>query len=122
MILVNNQLDAQFFMNVYFYSLHPSGSHVPIIMRIIVLMRHLVCVTLCRWPSGMQVNLRAAMCQSSGELLYQRDTWFMSLCVDGRLACRLTFGQPCANHQENYCINVTPGLCHSVWMIIWYAS
>ena len=36
MILVNNQLDAQFFMYFYFYSLHVSGSHVPIIMRIIV--------------------------------------------------------------------------------------
>jgi len=33
-ILVNNQLDAQFFMYVYFYSLHVSGSHVPIIRRI----------------------------------------------------------------------------------------
>ena len=34
-IFVNNQLDAQFFfMYVYFYSLHVSGSHVPIIRRI----------------------------------------------------------------------------------------
>jgi hypothetical protein len=34
-ILVNNQLDAQFFlMYVCFYSLHVSGSHVPIIKRI----------------------------------------------------------------------------------------
>jgi len=31
MILVNNQIDLQFFMYVYFYSLHVSGSHVPII-------------------------------------------------------------------------------------------
>jgi len=31
MILVNNQHDAQFFMFVYFYPLHVSGSHVPII-------------------------------------------------------------------------------------------
>jgi hypothetical protein len=32
---VNNQLDAQFFfIYVYFYSLHVSGSHVPIIRRI----------------------------------------------------------------------------------------
>ena len=31
---------------------------------------------------------RAAMCPSSGELLYQCDTWFTSLCVDGRLVCR----------------------------------
>ena len=48
MILVNNQLDAQFFMYVYFYSPHVSGSHVPIIRRIVVSMRHLVYVTLCR--------------------------------------------------------------------------
>jgi len=34
-IFVNNQPDAQFFfMYVYFYSLHISGSHVPIIRRI----------------------------------------------------------------------------------------
>ena len=34
-ILVNNQLDAQFFfMYVHFYSPHVSGSHVPIIRRI----------------------------------------------------------------------------------------
>ena len=34
-IFVNNQLDAQFFfMYIYFYSLHVSGSHVPIIRRI----------------------------------------------------------------------------------------
>ena len=34
-ILVNNQLDAQFFfMHVYFYSVHVSGSHVPIIRKI----------------------------------------------------------------------------------------
>jgi len=42
MILVNNQTDVQFFMYVYFYSLHVSGSHVPIIRRIIVSMRHSV--------------------------------------------------------------------------------
>ena len=34
-VFVNNQLDAQFFfMYVYFYSLHVSGSHVPITRRI----------------------------------------------------------------------------------------
>ena len=34
-IFVSNQLDAQFFfMYVYFYSVHVSGSHVPIIRRI----------------------------------------------------------------------------------------
>jgi len=44
-ILVNNQLDAQFFIYVYFYFLNVSGSHVPIIRRIIASMRHLVFVT-----------------------------------------------------------------------------
>jgi len=43
-------------MYVYFYSLHVSGSHVRIVRTIIVSMRHLVYVTLCRWPSGMQVK------------------------------------------------------------------
>ena len=47
-ILVNNQLEAQFFVYVYFYSLHVSGSHVPIIRRI---------MSLCRWPSGMQKHM-----------------------------------------------------------------
>ena len=46
MILVNNQLGAQFFIYVYLYSLRVSGSHVPIISRNIVSMRHLVYVTL----------------------------------------------------------------------------
>ena len=33
--LINNQIDAQFlFMYVYFYALHVSGSHVPIIRKI----------------------------------------------------------------------------------------
>jgi len=47
MIFVNKEFDAQFFMYVYFYSLHVSGSHVPITRRIVVSMRHLVYVTLC---------------------------------------------------------------------------
>jgi len=57
LILLNNQLDAQFFIYVYFYSLHVSTRQVPIIRRIIVSMRHLVYVTLRRWPSWMQVSL-----------------------------------------------------------------
>jgi len=57
MILVNNQLDAKFFMYVYFYSLHVSGSYGPIIRGITVSVRHLVYVTLCRCPSGYAGNL-----------------------------------------------------------------
>jgi len=41
LILVNNQLDAKCFTSIYFYSLHVSGSHVRIIRRITVSMRHL---------------------------------------------------------------------------------
>ena len=40
------------FSCIFFYCLPVSGSHVPIIRRIIVSMRYLVYVTLCRWPSG----------------------------------------------------------------------
>jgi len=47
MILVNKQLDTHFFMYIYFYSVHVSGSYVPVIRRIIVSVRHLVYVTLC---------------------------------------------------------------------------
>ena len=57
MIPVNNQLNVQFFKYVYFYFLHVSGMHVPIIRRIIVSMRHPVYVTLCRWPSDMQEHM-----------------------------------------------------------------
>ena len=46
MILVNNQIDAQFSIYVYFYSLHVSASHVSIIRRIIASMRHLAYATL----------------------------------------------------------------------------
>ena len=48
MILVNNQLEPQLFIYVYFYSLHVSGSHLLIIRRIVVSVRHLVYVTLYR--------------------------------------------------------------------------
>jgi len=51
LIVENNQLDSQLFMYVYFYFLH-----VAIIRRIIVSVRHLVYVSLCRWPSGMRVK------------------------------------------------------------------
>jgi hypothetical protein len=48
-IFVNNQLDAQFFyMYVYFYSLHVSGNHVPIIRRINCINTTLVYVILYR--------------------------------------------------------------------------
>jgi len=62
MILVNNQLDAQFFMYVYLYSLHVSGSHVPIIRIIIVSMRHLVYVTL-KQVNSLKLQKVMPLCQ-----------------------------------------------------------
>ena len=56
-IVVNNQLDAHFFfMYVYLYSLHVSGSHVPIIRRInCINTTSGICHTLYRWPFGLQL-------------------------------------------------------------------
>ena len=45
--------------------------------------RHFSCVLIY-----IIYTFRAAMCPSSGELLYQCDTWFMSPCVDDCLVCR----------------------------------
>ena len=88
MILVNNKLDAQFFMYIYFYSVHVSGSHVPIIRRIILSMRHLVYVTLCSWLSGIQVGLT---CIPGGYLhsdIYQVSHWYNNSSDDGHKAAR----------------------------------
>jgi len=55
-MFLNNQLDAQFFfVYAYFYSLHVSDSYVSIIRRINCIHTTSGNVTLCRWPSGMQV-------------------------------------------------------------------
>jgi hypothetical protein len=54
-IFLNNQLDAQFFfLYVYFYSLHVSGSHVPIIRKINCINTTSGIVTLYRWLCGVQ--------------------------------------------------------------------
>ena len=41
----------------------------------------------------------------------QLDAQFFLVCLFLFSSC---FGKPCAHHEENYCINVTPGSCHSV--------
>jgi hypothetical protein len=60
-IFVNNQLDAQFFfMYVYFYSLHVSGSHVPIIRRTICInTTSVIChsVQMTVWCAGLDETL-----------------------------------------------------------------
>ena len=46
---------------------------------------------------------RVAMCPSSGELLYQCDTWFMSLCVDDRLVCILSLNKWSVSKNTCHC-------------------
>jgi len=66
-IFLYNQLDAQvFFVSVYFYSLHVSGSHVPIIRRIASI--HLVFFILYTWPFGVQVWSLIQTCTPNGHL------------------------------------------------------
>ena len=67
---------------------------------------------------------RATMCPSSGELLYQCDTWFMSLYVDDRLVCRLTCtldgpddGHMVARNMWRIEINIHKKICASIWFI-----
>ena len=55
---------------------------------------------------------RAALCPSSGELLYQCDTWFMSLCVG---QCFSTAGpRPGTGpwHQLYRAARGSPAICH----------
>ena len=73
----------------------------------IVSLRHLVCATLCRWPSGM--HTRRSSTQSD---IYQRSCWYISF------SCWWTHS--CPKHVENrnqriYKIN----LCQSI--LYWYA-
>ena len=77
-ILVNNHLDAQFFMYAYFYPLHVSGSHVPIIRRIVASMRHLVYVV-CR------LHTRPSSTQSD---INQVSHWYNNSPDDGHMAAR----------------------------------
>jgi hypothetical protein len=87
MILVNHRLDAQFlFMYVYFTSLHVSNNLVLIIRRINCINSNLVCVTLCRWPSSVQVgkflpglHTRRSQLQKQ-ELISFDSTTLLSLC------------------------------------------
>jgi len=123
-VLVNNQLDSQFFFSyiciplLYMFRapLYSSSG------ELIVLIRHLVYVTLCRWPSSVQVwfypNLlyihiyiytyifiylfiliiymfRAPLCSSSGEsIVLIRRYIFIYL-----FQFSTCFEHPCTHHQ-----------------------
>ena len=77
-ILFNDQLDAQFFfVYVYFHSLHVSSIQVLITGDSIASIRYLVYVTLCRWPSGMQVWTSVQTCIPDGQSdVYQISYWY----------------------------------------------
>jgi len=62
-----------FFLYVYFYSLHVSGSYVTIIRKINLSMWHMLYVTLCRWTSGMQVGVKQLILLIMG-------TWLPETC------------------------------------------
>jgi hypothetical protein len=56
-------------MYVYFYSLHVSGSHVPIIRRINCINISGICHSVLRWPFGLQVWMRLIQtCTPNGHL------------------------------------------------------
>jgi len=77
----DNQLDAQFFfMSVYFYSLHVSGSHVPIIRRINRINTSGIChsVYMTVWCAGLDethpnLHTRRSSIQSD---IYQMSYWY----------------------------------------------
>jgi len=76
MILANNQICTQFFIYVYFYTVHVSGSYVPIIGRIIVSMRHVVYVT-------AYLHTRRSPTQSD---INQVSHWYNNSPDDGHMA------------------------------------
>ena len=85
-----------FFVYIYFYSVHVLSSHVSIIRTIIVSIRTLLYVTLCRWPSGMQVSMETAR-------FFFVYIYFYSVHVSGSFV----------SITRKNCINTTSGLCHS---------
>jgi hypothetical protein len=72
--------------------------------EITVSIRHLVFVTVCGWPSGMQGGMK---------LFPSLYVYFYSLHVSGNYVPII---------RRNNCINTTPGICHSAWMAVWYAG
>jgi len=71
--------------------------------------------TRARWRYTLRGNLRPAKnypCKWPNCVIFHVCLFLFSLC----------FWQPCAHHQENCCINATPGLCHSLLMTVWYAG
>ena len=59
-IFVDNKLDTQFFVYVYFYSLHVSDSHVSIVRRISC------------------INTTSGICRCADDLMLCRPSFYMS--------------------------------------------
>jgi len=85
--LLNNQLDEQFsciFISIpYMFR----SSHAPINRKIIVWMRYLIYVTVCRWPSGMQVNLHTRGSSTQSDINQISHSYNNSL-DDGHMTAR----------------------------------
>ena len=76
-------------MYVYFCSLYISGNQVLIIRRINVSMRHLVYVTMCKWPSRMQEHMLLHTRRSSTHSdINQVSNWYNNSPDYGHLVAR----------------------------------
>jgi len=45
---------------------------------------------------------QVTMCPSSGEIMYQCETWCLSLCMDDCLVCRMEWIPPCIPDSHLY--------------------
>jgi len=62
----------------------------------------MILVNFSRMFISILYMFQVAMCPSSGELLYQCDTWFMSLCVDDHLHIRRSSTRSDINHVSHW--------------------
>jgi hypothetical protein len=109
-ILVNNQLDTQFFFYMlisilYMFRATPCSSSEESIISI----QHMVCVTLCRWPSSMQFlpnlhNRRSPTQSDTYQMLYWY-SWFSWWWARG-----------CSKHVKNWNQHTEKELCFK-WVI-----
>ena len=102
---MTNLTHSPFFVYVYSKSLHVSSTRVLIIRRIVSIW-HLVYVTLCRWPSGMQVwvefqpNLHTRLSPTYSDI-YQMSYW--------------RWAHECSKHVEIWNEHIRKKNCASSW-------
>ena len=132
-ILVNNQIEAQFFSYIFIPILYmfraPMCSSAG---ESIVLIRHLVYVTLCRWPSDMQVwveihvliirrinciNMTSGICHCMLVTV-----WYAGLGWTQWSSNSLHVSStPVLIIRRINCIN-TSGICHCMLVTVWFAG